>query len=227
MSNALAIIPARGGSKGIPLKNIQQVGGKPLIAWSIEQALAADCVGRVIVSTDDQRIADVAIQYDAEVYWRGAFTATDEASSESALLEVINAQDGCEPTIVFLQATSPIRQLRDIDRAYALLRDADSVFSARRVEGYIWNKGVCLVPTCTKRVPRQQHHQVTLEENGSIYVFRTDPFVQVGRRLFGIVRPYLMHSLDSYQIDTEQDMELIEQLIPLRMPSARLRASLG
>jgi len=218
--SALAIIPARGGSKGIPGKNIREVGGKPLIAWSIEQALAAREVQRVIVSTDDELIAHKAESYGAEVFWRSPETATDTASSESALLEVIEAQDGCEPVTVFLQATSPIRQPHDIDRTAALLKEADSVFSARIVHGYTWRLGTCLVPNCTKRVPRQLHRDMTLEENGSIYAMKTDLFRIMGTRTFGIVKPHIMHPLDGYQIDTEDDIRLIEQLIPLRMSHA-------
>ena len=217
---ALAIIPARGGSKGIPHKNVREVGGKPLIAWSVEQALAAESVARVIVSTDDHDIAYQAEAYGAEVFWRSEATATDTASSESALIEVINAQDGCEPITVFLQATSPLRQPHDIDQAVALLSTADSVFSARIVHGYTWRHGRCLVPDCTKRVPRQSHTTQTLEENGSIYVMRTDLFVMMGTRTFGTVKPYVMHPLDGYQIDTMEDLELMEQLFSLRMPAS-------
>lgn len=220
MTGCLAIIPARVGSKGVPGKNILEVGGKPLIAWSIEQALSAESVARVIVTTDDELIAHKAESYGAEIFWRSSETATDDASSESALLEVINAQDGCEPITVFLQATSPLRQPHDIDRAVALLSTADSVFSARTVHGYTWRQGRCLVPDCTKRVPRQLHQTVTLEENGSIYVMRTDLFVLMGTRTFGVVKPYVMHPLDGYQIDTEADIALIEQLMPLRLHRA-------
>ena len=86
---SIAIIPARGGSKGVPRKNVQPLAGKPLIAWTIKAALASTIIERVIVSTEDAEIAGVAQQFGAEVIWRPDEIATDTASSESALLHVL------------------------------------------------------------------------------------------------------------------------------------------
>lgn len=216
---SVAIIPARGGSKGIRLKNIQSVGGRPLLAWTIEQAINSLRVGRVIVTTDHNEIAKVASHYGAEVFWRSPETATDTASTESALLEVLDKLDIQDGVCVLLQATSPIRQPRDIDNAIRLLDSTpcDSVFSARRVEGYCWQMGRHLTAPRERRMPRQQQDFYTIEENGSIYAFRVEQFRESKDRICGRVVPYLMHQLDSFQIDEPSDIPLIESLIPVRL----------
>ncbi len=223
------IIPARGGSKGIPHKNIVEVGGLPLIAWSIQQAVDSSAIDRVLVTTDDREIADCASRYGAEVFWRSEHTATDTATSESALLEVIVQKEWQQAAaIVFLQATSPLRQPGDIDSAVELVTSghADSVFSGRLVEGYCWKRSEAgCYPTYIQRTPRQQRSVRTIEENGSIYVFRPDILLHGGSRLGGKVLPYIMHPLDSYQIDEPADIHLLEQLMEVRYGSHRAAAS--
>lgn len=225
----LAIIPARGGSKGIRRKNVFPLGGRPLIAWSIEQALEANSITRVIVSTDCTDIATVANDWGADVYWRSPETATDTASTESALLEVIEDAFPVPYTgvVCLLQATSPIRQPGDIDAAVRLITASpcDSVFSARCVEGYIWQLGDKLVPPATARKPRQQRGTVTLEENGSIYVFRADVFREARDRMCGRTVPYIMHPLDSFQLDNVSDVDTLQQLLSIRMLHATRTAA--
>ena len=215
----LAIIPARGGSKGIPGKNITPVCGRPLIVWTIEQALLSD-VDAVVVTTDSDEIDEVADDCGAHVFRRSAHTATDTASTESAVLEVIEQDDYSHAsTIVLLQCTSPIRQPGDIDRGISILHatHCDSVFSARRVEGYTWRATKGGVSRQYHRQPRQLEAATTLEENGSIYVFRRRPFEAAGDRICGTTMPLMMHPLDSFQVDTPEDLELMELLIPLRL----------
>jgi len=131
----LAIIPARGGSKGIPRKNVLPLAGKPLIAYNIEQARRSQFIRRVVVSTDDAEIAAVARQYGAEVVWRPAEISGDSASSESALLhalEQLRQQENYQPDLlVFLQCTSPHTPAEDIDgTVQALLeQQADSALA--------------------------------------------------------------------------------------------------
>ena len=211
------IIPARGGSKGIPRKNVMPVGGKPLIAWSIEHAKASRCIDEVIVATDDQEIAEVALLYGAFVFWRSEESSTDNAPSEMVLQEVISEMGfaDCE-AIVFLQATSPIRQVGDIDKAVWLIRGGcDSVASTRRIEGYTWTDGK---PDSKFRVPRQERPERD-EENGSIYAFRPRVIEQYGNRLGGKTIMFRMHPLDSFQIDEPDDIPLIESIMEIRCDS--------
>lgn len=213
------IIPARGGSKGIPRKNIVELCGKPLIAWSIEQALASQYVDEAMVTTDCREIADVARQYGAKVFDRSPQTATDTASSESALLEVVSALYRHTEAILFLQATSPCRQPDDIDNAIQLFRNsgADSLFSARHVEGYTWSANGRVWSPSRERKPRQQESGETLEENGSIYLFKPSILLDHGTRLAGKIVPYLMHQLDSFQIDEPSDIPLVASLMEMRL----------
>jgi N-acylneuraminate cytidylyltransferase len=133
----LALIPARGGSKGIPGKNLIEIAGKPLIAWSILQARAASCVQRVVVSTDDPLIAAVAAEWGADVpFLRPAELAQDLSPDIDVFrhaLETLATAEQYRPTmVVHLRATAPVRDVADIDKAVALLAedpDADAVRS--------------------------------------------------------------------------------------------------
>lgn len=216
----LAIIPARGGSKGIPLKNVVPVAGHPLVVWSVRQALAASAVSRVVVSTDCDEIATVAEDEGAEVFWRSVASATDTATTESCVAEVLTRAAHDEPVAVLLQATSPLRQPGDIDAAVRLLHasHADSVFSARKVEGYCWaQRGGKVWALHSERPIRQRRRDTTWEENGSIYVFRTEAFLLEQRRHCGKVAVYEMDPFDSFQIDEPEDIGRLEQLIALRL----------
>ena len=224
----LCIIPARGGSKGIPHKNIVPLGGKPLLAYSIEAALEAPSVSRVVVSTDDEKIAGVANRYGAEVVWRPDEISGDEATSESALLHVLGfmwEREAYNPDLIaFLQATSPLRQPGDVQNAIdtLLLESADSLFSACKVEGFVWREEYDAdirrmdLSDPQARQRRQEISRPTLEENGSIYVFRQQVLPKYGARLGGKIAVYLMDRLDSFQVDEPRDLELMERLLALR-----------
>lgn len=231
----LALIPARGGSKGIPGKNLRPLGGKPLLAHTLDQALSAPRIGRVVVSTDDETIARVARDYGAEVVHRPADLSGDEASSESALLHALEAlreADGYEPElVVFLQATSPLRPAGAIDEAIDLLEaeGADSLFSACPVEGFVWRTApgqsepqpLTYDPSAR---PRRQEVGTDLLENGSIYVFRPWVLRDLGNRLGGKVTVVSMDPLDSYQVDEPEDLDFMERLLTLR-PDRRILTS--
>jgi CMP-N,N'-diacetyllegionaminic acid synthase len=126
----LAIIPARGGSKRLPRKNILNLAGKPLIAWSIETALGSKYIDRVIVSTDDKEIAEISREYGAEVpFIRSNELATDESSSVYVVLHAINMlkEKGEEyGYIMLLQPTSPLRSTENMDEALELLQSSNS-----------------------------------------------------------------------------------------------------
>lgn len=142
-SNIVAIIPARGGSKSIPKKNIIDFCGKPLIGWSIQQTLESKGVREVYVTTDDKEIADVSHKYDARIIWRPIELATDTSSSESALMHAIYEIEKIHKVdvVVFLQATSPLREPSDLDKSVECFfsENADSLFSAVILEDFcVW-----------------------------------------------------------------------------------------
>jgi len=218
----LCIIPARGGSKGIPDKNLYKVAGKPLIAHTIEQALATAAVKRVVVSTDDSRIAGTAKQYGAEIIRRPKNISGPKATSESALLHALVAlkkNEHYEPQIVlFLQATSPLRESGDIQEAIETLarEKADSLFSYTRTHSFVWRKRGHRWQDYTydyKKRPRRQDAPLDVMENGSIYIFKPWVLRKFKNRLGGKIAGYEMSLRTSFQIDTQEDSDLIEKLM--------------
>jgi N-acylneuraminate cytidylyltransferase len=222
--NVLTIIPARGGSKGIPGKNIIDVAGQPLLAYSIQSALHSASVNRVVVSTDDKRIADVAVRWGAEVVERPPEISGDMASSESALahtLDTLRSMEGYEPDIVvFLQATSPVRIPKDIDgTVQALIQEnADSAFSVCR-EHFTgrWRRNAdgkaCPVNFEAGKRPMRQSYPIEYLENGSIYAFKPSMFRATGCRMGGKIALHEMPAWRSFQLDEVADIEWIEWLL--------------
>lgn len=222
-----AIIPARGGSKGVPKKNVRTLCGKPLIAWTIEHAERSKHVSEVIVATDDSDIGAIAMNLGAKVHWRSKESATDESPSEVVLREVAIGRFSGAEAIVFLQCTSPLRQPHDIDGAIEKFREegADSCFSARKIEGFTWKLGPGVIsPTYARRLRRQDLHVHTIEENGSIYVFKPQVLATTGR-VGGKTVAYLMDPLDSFQIDEEEDFARLEKLMRIRGGRYRAEAN--
>ena len=225
-SPCLAIIPARGGSKGIPRKNVTLLNGKPLICYSIEHARQSRLVDEVIVSTDDAEIGEISRQCGAEICWRPAAISDDYANSESALCHVLDERVKAGLTdpeiVVFLQATSPLRRDKDIDNAISLFRerDADSLFSGCEIHGFVWQpKSEGLAPldyNPRQRPRRQETSRSAVEENGSIYVFKPWVLRQFNSRLGGKIECYLMRGIDSFQVDLPEDLPLVEDLLKLR-----------
>lgn len=216
--NIIAVIPARAGSKGIKDKNIINFCGKPLLAWSILQAKASTRIDKVYVSTDGSNIADIAKQYGADVIERPAQLSSDTASSESALLHAIDTISQSTPVdlVVFLQATSPIRELTDIDHAIDIFlkNDYDSLFSMCQLDDYcIWketNKKLTSFTYDYKKRGRRQEREPLFLENGSIYLFKPEVLRTENNRLGGRIGMYEMPFNHSYEIDSEADIEICE-----------------
>ncbi|MBF0179139.1 MAG: acylneuraminate cytidylyltransferase family protein [Magnetococcales bacterium] len=224
----LAIIPARGGSKGIPKKNLAQLGGKPLLVHSIEHCQQVQAIQRIVVSTDDTEIARVAQEHGAEVIWRPAEISGDAASSESALHHVLNtlqANDGYSPDLVaFLQATSPLRQPRDLQNAIDLMirENADSAFSYCKMHGKLWHRQQGVLDSVSydyrNRQPRQ-HMPEELLENGSFFLFKPWVLQQFDNRLGGKIVAAEMAYADSLDVDEPPDLLLAERLLASRTPA--------
>jgi len=216
----IAIIPARGGSKGIPQKNIMDFCGKPLLAWSILQAKEAASIDEVFVSSDDDEILKVAVDFGAKPIRRPYELATDTATSEDALLHAIDWVEKEEgfgiDLVVFLQATSPLRESGDIDGAIRKLIDkkADSLFSSALLEDFfIWTKtdqGLQSLNYDYLRRLRRQDVGKQFLENGSIYIFRPDLLRQTNNRLGGRIETYEMDLWKTWEIDSLEDKALCE-----------------
>lgn len=222
MTDTVAIIPARGGSKEVPRKNVLPMCGKPLIAWNIEAALASSYVSAVYVSTDDSEIAAIARAYGAGVIDRPADLAGDVATSESVLLHGLKSlkQNGVEPELlVFMQCTSPLTKSEDIDVAIGRMaqQDADSCFSASDFHCFVW-KGVAGssvegVNHDKRYRPRRQDREPQYAENGAIYVLRVEGFIESQHRFFGKTVLSPMPAERSIEIDSPIDFRVAECLL--------------
>ncbi len=220
--DVVAIIPARGGSKGLPHKNVRPLLGEPLIAHTIRQSLNSQRVSRTIVSTDDEEIATISIQYGAEVIERPTEISGDSASSEKALRHVLdelqNSESFAPDLVVFLQCTSPVRRRHDIDRAIKSLIDSgtDSLLSVCRFHRFIWRAedGVPVSQNYDYR-NRQLRQNLSPEfmENGSIYVFKPWVLREFDNRLGGKIQLYEMDYFSSFEIDTLEDFILCEAIL--------------
>ncbi|MEM6393901.1 MAG: acylneuraminate cytidylyltransferase [Planctomycetota bacterium] len=230
---AIAIIPARGGSKGLPRKNVLPLCGKPLIAWTIEAALKAESVEGVYVSTDDAEIAAVSERYGAEVVWRPEDIAGDLASSEDALLHALESLEGegkaLSETLVFLQCTSPLTASVDIDGTVAALReqDADSAVAVIDHHYFLWKPGgeggVVGVnhDHAGRRLLRQEREPEYLE-TGAVYVMSVAGFREHKRRFFGTTAAYVMPAERRLEIDEAVDFRVAEVLMRERRQRDRL-----
>ncbi|HLC46764.1 MAG TPA: acylneuraminate cytidylyltransferase family protein [Candidatus Nanoarchaeia archaeon] len=229
----VAIIPARGGSKGIPRKNIKDLAGKPLIAHTILQSLNSKLVTRTIVSTDDDEISRISKKFGAEVIIRPAELAVDTAPTEPCMLhvlEVLKEREGYVPDlVVLLQCTSPLRKKNDIDKAIKKLIDtgADSLLTVCNNHAFIWKLGkdksgketALSVNYDYNSRPRRQDREPEFKENGSVYVTRIATFLKNKNRLGGRVQIHVMDADDSWEIDDPFDFYLIAEIIKHREES--------
>ncbi|MBT3465320.1 acylneuraminate cytidylyltransferase family protein [archaeon] len=217
----ISIIPARGGSKGIPGKNIKEFAGKPLIAHTIEQSLNSELINRTIVSTDSQAIKDVSLKFGAEVINRPNELAQDTTPTEPAIEHVISylkeKENYVPDMIVLLQCTSPLRNKDDIDNQIKMMinKGSDSCLSVSENIHFIWKIKKDSAQSFNydfKNRPRRQDREKEFKENGSIYVFKTDGFLKEKNRLFGKIGIYEMPYDTSFEIDEPFDFWLCEQI---------------
>ena len=220
--NVAAIIPARGGSKGIPKKNLLKIIEHTLVAWSIMHAKKSVMVNDIFVSTDDQEIANEATKYGAETIWRPDKLASDTASTESVLLHALPymvKEDKAIDLVVCLQPTSPVREGKDIDNAIALMafEHADSCFSAKRIEGFVWSNLLSensWLPEHYALCDRPRRQDLTsewVEENGSFYIFKPEILIDKRCRLGGKIIPFIQPGYKAQQIDADGNGVLCEQ----------------
>lgn len=212
----LAVIPARGGSKRLPKKNIKMLGNRPLIAWTIERAKKSQLLDRIVLSSDDQEIINVAKRYGCEVpFVRPSYLASDEATSEDMLEHAIRSLGENYDYVVLLQPTSPFRSTEDIDNSVRLCIDsqAPSVQSLTNVTDnpewmFCVNEDGTIKKVCLKITSA-----VKYVLNGALYVLDTEVFLQYKRIMFPQTLAYLMPRERSVDIDTGEDFEYAEYLV--------------
>ncbi len=216
----LALIPARGGSVGLPRKNVMPLGGRPLIGWTIRAALGARSIDRVVVSTDDPEIRDVALAEGADVpFLRPAEFATSTASSVDVVRHALGELPGFD-RVVLLQPTSPQRTSDDIDAASALMNEtgAHSCTSVCEVEQsphlmYSLDPGgrlERLLPPPPRGLRRQDLPTI-YRLNGALYAVDVDWFLRIGAFVTEETVAYVMPDHRSVDIDTAEDFALAER----------------
>jgi YrbI family 3-deoxy-D-manno-octulosonate 8-phosphate phosphatase len=229
---SIAIIPARGGSRGIPGKNIKPLAGRPLVAHTIETARRAQRVDAVYVSTDSPQIAEVAQAFGAEVIWRPAEISGDSASSESALLHALDHLELdrrlSAPLLTFLQCTAPLTRSEDIDGAIDKLcaEQADTCLAVTRFHYFLWSEEASgargINHDKAVRELRQQRKPQYLEA-GSIYVMKVDGFRAARHRFFGKTALYEVPLETIQEIDDPVDFEAAEIKLSLAARQAASR----
>lgn len=218
MNTTVAIIPARGGSKGIARKNLVDVCGKPLIAWSILQACKVRQIDSVWVTSDDDEILAVAESFGARLIRRPAEISSDQASSESAWLHALDEIENHGISIglvVAMQATSPIRESSDLEGGLEMLQEHgfDSLLSVVEVEDFFtWRiaegGSAESVNYDYKNRKRRQEIDKRYLENGSFYIFRPELLRTNNNRLGGRIGLYAMARHKMFQIDNPEDIDL-------------------
>ena len=224
----LAVIPARGGSKGLPRKNIVDLAGKPLIAWTIEASLNSKYITKTVVSSDDKEISSVAREYGLEVVQRPENLASDDATSESVVKHVVdffrlNKEEF--DVLILLQPTSPLRTSSDIDNAFLIKLEnkATAVISVTQNDNKILksfkytSKGF-LEGISNNSYPFTSRHKLpkTYLSNGAIYIVDVEEFIKRCSFLTDETVGYSMEASKSYDIDTQEDLAKIARLFDSR-----------
>lgn len=211
-----AIIPARGGSKGIPKKNIKEIAGKPLIAHTIIEAKKSKNIDKVFVSTDCDEIASIAKEYGAEIIKRPDDISGDLSSSEQAVLHSLDEIEKLEGKLpdftCFVQCTSPLTLAEDFDGGVAELEKekADCLLAVTNFHYFIWKKDetgnmIGINHHSSVRLMRQQREPEYLE-TGAFYIFNSIKFRKHKHRFFGRIASYIMPEDRVYEIDDLEDL---------------------
>ena len=218
----IIVIPARGGSKRLPNKNIRKLSGKPLIIYTIEAALEAEVDAHIIVSTDDEKIAKIAREYGVQILIRPWQLATDNSSTESVLLDVLSRSSSDIQNvkwIMTLPPTSPFRSSKNIRRFFDAAingeADVDCYMSVSENKGDFWQKNERgELQRLFRDAPRRQQDRVPIyEENSAIYVTRISALEETGSILGKSVRSMCIDSFESLDLNTEYDFWIAESLL--------------
>jgi N-acylneuraminate cytidylyltransferase len=207
----VALILARGGSKGIPNKNLQLLGGLPLIEYTINAAKYSN-VDEVWVSTDSVYIKTICKSLGANVIDRPDNLAKDTSPSEEALLHFAENEEF--DTLVFIQPTSPLLRPAHINSGIDMMKEYDSVFSAYK-EHWLprWNLDVSPSNFNNNERPRRQDREDVYVENGAFYITTKKNLLDFQVRVSGKIGVYEMTFQDSFQVDTWEDLKLLEKLV--------------
>lgn len=214
----IGIIPARGGSKGLPGKNVMDFCGKPLLAWTI--ICARDVLDHIVVSTDDLEIAKIARRFGADVVMRPAELSTDDSPSEDALIHALEKSGLKREAVLFLQATSPLREPFELEEAIEQFyeKKLDSLFSGARPEDLtMWVEDEIGLYSSSfdylDRANRQRRKNNFWLETGSFYITKTELLMKTRNRLGGKIGVYPVPFWKSIEIDSLESAEVAAALM--------------
>jgi CMP-N,N'-diacetyllegionaminic acid synthase len=222
---SVAIITARGKSKGLPRKNIIDLAGKPLIAWTIEASLNSRYISKTIVSSDDEEILDISKKYGAEIIRRPDNLANDTATSESAVKHAIDFLKSIGEEfdiIVLLQPTSPLRTSKDIDKAFEAMSNSSATavismykYDSKILKAFTKKSNGFLQGVSDNKSPfmRRQDLPVTYMGNGAIYIIMVSEFMKKMCFLTDRTAPYIMDVTKSLDIDTFSDAQKASDIL--------------
>tara|TARA_B100001750_G_C15230068_1_gene457637 strand:- start:15 stop:701 length:687 start_codon:yes stop_codon:yes gene_type:complete len=217
--NIIAIIPARGGSKGIPKKNIINFLGKPLMVHSIDYAKSSNLISDIYLSTDDSDIAKIGLDNGAKIINRPLSISGDEASTESALLHVLENINNNPDVIILLQPTSPLRPRNNLDKVleHFFSNNYDSLLSISPTHRFFWkiNEENAIPKYDFNNRPRRQDiklEDINYIENGSLYISTYENLITNNNRLGGNIGYVIFDEKYSYEIDSMTDLKFLEAL---------------
>ena len=209
----IAIVPIRSGSKGIPNKNIKLLAGKPLVWWVLN-SLENSNVDKIIVALDKEYMSLVrSFSFSkVKIYLRDSKNSKDISSTEDVLIEVINKLN-IEDDILLAQATSPLTTSNDFNNGIELYKKYDSILSVVNQKRFIWNSKGISVNYNYKNRPRRQDWDGYLVENGAFYISNYSHILESNNRISGNIGLYEMDEKTYYEIDSEDDWKVIENLV--------------
>lgn len=222
---SLAIIPARGGSKGLPGKNLKDMNGKPLIAWTIDQANKSILLDRSVVSTDSEEIADIARQWGGDVpFIRPGKLAQDDSAMIDALEHAIQSLDEEYDIIILLEPTSPLRDQRDIDRGIMLLVDNwdthDAIVSLGEVQlenpeicKLVKNNSVCPYNDNSRKITCRQQLDTVYFPYGVLYGSKSSTLVDNAGFYQNRTLPMFIDRWQNYEVDDRFDFICIDAIM--------------
>ena len=213
--SVIAFIPARGGSKSIPEKNIKSFCGKPLIFWNLQELQNSE-VNEIIVATDSDKIKSVVNSFGfpkVKVYDRSSENSQDISSTESVMMEYINSVNlADEDTFMLVQSTSPFTQTSHFNEGLSLFKKYDSILTCCESKRFSWREGKALNYDIYNR-PRRQDHKGTLIENGAFYISSVSDIKSTKNRISGNIGIYEMPEFTYTEIDEPEDWIVAEALM--------------
>lgn len=227
MGKIIAFIPVRGGSKSIPLKNIKEICGKPLVYWNLFALEQTEEVDTIVVATDSEEIISVVKSFNFNkviIYKRSPENASDTATTESVMLEYINhSQLSSDNTFMLVQATSPLTEAKHFAEALTLYKDStfDSILTCVRNHRFFWNQDGTPKNYDYQNRPRRQDFEGNLMENGAFYINSVENILSTRNRLSGKIGIYEMPEYTSYEIDEPEDWDILENLLKRKITKSK------